>query len=285
MIQPPGPGITHRLHKAFTLIELLVVIAIIALLAAILFPVFSRARENARRASCQSNLKQLGLGMMQYVQDYDEYQPAGLGGTISTSMGKGWAGQILPYVKSTEVFRCPNELNRYSGSPASSAIVKYYSYRYNYSLTRDQGNVGGNTFIYQKKIAAYSHPGVSVLLYESVSDPYELVSEEVSSPIGNGRKRRPTSPTSNDPTNSAMAPSSGWIANVDPEPMGRHFEGSNVLAGDGHVKWIRPEKISYGYPALTPTDQENPSAGASTQRAEGTEYPGADKRQMTMSYR
>ena len=61
-----------RNRSAFTLIELLVIIAIIAILAAILFPVFSRARENARRASCQSNLKQIGLGMLQYAQDYDE---------------------------------------------------------------------------------------------------------------------------------------------------------------------------------------------------------------------
>lgn len=63
--------------KGFTLIELLVVIAIIAILAAILFPVFARARENARRASCQSNLKQIGLGILQYAQDYDERYPGG----------------------------------------------------------------------------------------------------------------------------------------------------------------------------------------------------------------
>src|SRR4028118_675254 len=65
-------------HRGFTLIELLVVIAIIAILAAILFPVFSRARENARRASCMSNLKQIGLGVMQYVQDYDERYPSSM---------------------------------------------------------------------------------------------------------------------------------------------------------------------------------------------------------------
>ena len=77
-----------RTGQAFTLIELLVVIAIIAILAAILFPVFARARENARRASCQSNMKQIGLGLMQYVQDYDETYP----GAFIQRPDIGWAG-------------------------------------------------------------------------------------------------------------------------------------------------------------------------------------------------
>ncbi|RYX83641.1 DUF1559 domain-containing protein [bacterium] len=97
---------------AFTLIELLVVIAIIAILAAILFPVFARARENARRASCQSNLKQVGLGMIQYSQDYDERLPdswygAGNGASDATTKYK-WMDAILPYIKSTQVFTCPS---------------------------------------------------------------------------------------------------------------------------------------------------------------------------------
>jgi prepilin-type N-terminal cleavage/methylation domain-containing protein len=101
--------------KGFTLIELLVVIAIIAILAAILFPVFARARENARRASCQSNLKQIGLGLMQYTQDYDEsYAPVQYPGPALATQGPGgahtgnWSQLIQPYVKSTQLFQCPS---------------------------------------------------------------------------------------------------------------------------------------------------------------------------------
>lgn len=103
-------------RKAFTLIELLVVIAIIAILAAILFPVFARARENARRASCQSNLKQIGLGILQYAQDYDEKMPRAYYGypdTSGTPAGNDiigdykWMDVVQPYAKSVQVFNCP----------------------------------------------------------------------------------------------------------------------------------------------------------------------------------
>ncbi|RYX85496.1 DUF1559 domain-containing protein [bacterium] len=104
--------------SAFTLIELLVVIAIIAILAAILFPVFARARENARKASCMSNMKQLGLGLMQYTQDYDERFPCpgatNYNGEFRNDDGSAakasWRQKIYPYVKSVQIFICPSNI-------------------------------------------------------------------------------------------------------------------------------------------------------------------------------
>jgi prepilin-type N-terminal cleavage/methylation domain-containing protein/prepilin-type processing-associated H-X9-DG protein len=89
-------------RDAFTLIELLVVVAIIAILAAILFPVFGRARENARRTSCLSNIRQLGMGFFQYAQDYDEFYPFSKG-------DMPWTVAIQPYIKSTQMLRCPSD--------------------------------------------------------------------------------------------------------------------------------------------------------------------------------
>ena len=89
------------------MIELLVVIAIIAILAAILFPVFARARENARKTSCLSNMKQIGLGLMQYVQDYDETAPDGTTTAGLYTRGAGWGGQIFPYVKAPSCLLVP----------------------------------------------------------------------------------------------------------------------------------------------------------------------------------
>ncbi len=105
-------------RKGFTLIELLVVIAIIAILAAILFPVFAKAREKARQSACSSNLKQIGLGLMQYAQDYDETMPflwraAAATDTGATQCSDGvyrtnWITSVYPYVKNNQVFECPS---------------------------------------------------------------------------------------------------------------------------------------------------------------------------------
>ena len=96
-----------RVNQGFTLIELLVVIAIIAILAAILFPVFAKAREKARQSVCQSNLKQIGLGLLMYAQDYDETLPP------TQDVPQGWwnyKNLIISYVKNDKVFSMPKRL-------------------------------------------------------------------------------------------------------------------------------------------------------------------------------
>jgi prepilin-type N-terminal cleavage/methylation domain-containing protein/prepilin-type processing-associated H-X9-DG protein len=149
---------SHR--KAFTLIELLVVIAIIAILAAILFPVFGRARENGRRASCQSNLKQIGIAMLQYSQDYDEMlidqwyggrnaSPAeGAAGLRSWHVSRydtgnnwlhyKWMDVAQPYIKSSQIFNCPSQaayrtqaqtVNTGSLAPGTPAFGPYIYYK------------------------------------------------------------------------------------------------------------------------------------------------------------
>jgi len=95
------------MRRGFTLIELLVVIAIIAILAAILFPVFAKAREKARQSSCLSNTKQLCLAILQYSQDYDENFPMGRWWQGSGTW-YGWDTSVAPYIKNTQIFRCPS---------------------------------------------------------------------------------------------------------------------------------------------------------------------------------
>jgi prepilin-type N-terminal cleavage/methylation domain-containing protein/prepilin-type processing-associated H-X9-DG protein len=124
-------------NRGFTLIELLVVIAIIAILAAILFPVFAKAREKARAASCLSNVKQIGLAVIQYLQDYDEKMPysyygAGTNytwpsGQIAAGM---WIPSVYPYAKNMQLFNCPSNTSTWTGN----YIGNGFSYPYNNNL-------------------------------------------------------------------------------------------------------------------------------------------------------
>src|SRR5205809_846157 len=114
--QPTGERshlMKHGAKRGFTLIELLVVIAIIAILAAILFPVFAQAREKARQSSCLSNLKQIGTALMMYVQDYDEAYPCNWYGSLWPSVPNTnrykWMDAVFPYVKNEKVFSCPSD--------------------------------------------------------------------------------------------------------------------------------------------------------------------------------
>ena len=137
--------------RAFTLIELLVVIAIIALLAAVLFPVFQKVRENARRTACASNQKQLGLALLQYQQDSDETYPYGTLLAPGASFGMGWAGQTYGYVKSTEVFHCPDDPTQALHFGAVTCFPVSYGIN---------GGLGGDT------LHDLSAPASTVLLFE-----------------------------------------------------------------------------------------------------------------------
>ena len=209
--------------KAFTLIELLIVIAIIAILAAILFPVFARARENARRTSCQSNLKQIGLGWLQYAQDYDEKMMAfnrGAGSSTATPTKPAvywwgaWdgtnfdyrAGLIQPYLKSDQVRNCPSFTaipnNAYEGTTG-------YAY-----------NVG--------RLAPTFGAGVPGISLAAIEDSAKTVAFADAAQIHF--------------LTGLLAPSTYLSKPSDKYPnfQARHLETGNVLFCDGHVKAMRP---------------------------------------------
>jgi prepilin-type N-terminal cleavage/methylation domain-containing protein/prepilin-type processing-associated H-X9-DG protein len=131
--------------RGFTLIELLVVIAIIAILASILFPVFARARENARRSSCSSNLKQIALGIFQYTQDYDERLPRLNGAPF-------WAETLQPYLKSTQIYQCPSESMGPNIDPTQAGYLDYF---YNERMNGSSGVA--NT------LASFTAPAVTIM--------------------------------------------------------------------------------------------------------------------------
>ena len=136
-------------RRGFTLIELLVVIAIIAILAAILFPVFAKAREKARQSSCLSNIKQIMLAILQYTQDYDETIP-----DINRAGGPynhvPWNAQIEPYIKNSQVFVCPSNKFNHCGTAGSWAYVAWYNYfpiSYGFNTWNGGGSAGTGPWV------------------------------------------------------------------------------------------------------------------------------------------
>jgi prepilin-type N-terminal cleavage/methylation domain-containing protein/prepilin-type processing-associated H-X9-DG protein len=153
-------GTAHR--KGFTLIELLVVIAIIAILAAILFPVFAQAREKARQAQCLSNTKQLAMGVYMYAQDYDELLP--VLGVNAQNRGR-WQFQIFPYVKSAAVYNCPNITNKWSPpNPGALGTDDHGGYGWNLALTADAAATGNLNTAPGFSLAKIAKPADTIII-------------------------------------------------------------------------------------------------------------------------
>ena len=221
----------------FTLIELLVVIAIIAILAAILFPVFARARENARRASCQSNLKQIGLAVMQYLQDYDEYYPRSLSANASPPpTGQAawftnywtWGEITYPYHKSVNVFYCPSGWD--IAPPAS----------YNYGANRRLMPVSEAPTENVVHSAAVVAAAKTYLLMDA--GVYQMqVGHAITVPAGPTSGVNQYVPGLGD----AKGETCGATASFPKKDCqsGRHFGGVNVAFADGHVKWLKTSVV------------------------------------------
>jgi prepilin-type processing-associated H-X9-DG protein len=209
------------------LIELLVVIAIISILAAILFPVFARARENARKSACMSNEKQLALAILMYTQDYDEKLPAKRDAGVSLT---GWNSRIQPYVKNLDIFRCPD-----APQAKNKALEIGNVYQPTYSMPGYGTGSDGTMNVIRKDtgepLAAISEPARTWMLVET----------------GYGRADNPSSNYSlygYGFFDVNFTTSSGVAAGKGPETYpyfyyDRHTDGSNVAFADGHVKWIK----------------------------------------------
>ena len=241
--------------SAFTLIELLVVIAIIAILAAILFPVFARARATARRSSGLSNLKQIGLGLTQYLQDYDERFP----GTVTERQGTAYFGvadtaaatapfsiraKLQPYIKSEQVFKDP------SGSdwPTRGPGVWYptdYGFHNNESTLPGAATAQAQWYMSNPTFGFNERTTLATI---SSSSEF-IISADAARP------NAPTNPSrgglypqwgGNITTNAAdgQFPFTNGVpyAASQAAPSIRHLGGTNFLFADGHAKWLKLER-------------------------------------------
>ncbi len=159
-----------RPKNAFTLIELLVVIAIIAILAAILFPVFAQAREKARAVSCLSNLKQIGTGMMMYTQDYDENLCPPFNGTPGP-LASTWDRLVQPYLKSTAITQCSSDAYSPSvdikgGKIVSGTLVRSYTVPSQLGWLWWDGKNNGNGTVFAVPLAQIGFPAITIQLFE-----------------------------------------------------------------------------------------------------------------------
>ena len=236
---------------AFTLIELLVVIAIIAILAAILFPVFAQAREKARAASCLSNQKQIATGILMYTQDYDEMLLMGFWKTLSGSGSASqtlcsWPAMVQPYIKNTQVFQCPSAPRMTNSGITPGTIAApdgcgigdgwATTYAYNYYLAGNNNATGVAT----RSVAAINAPADTVMIVDGASLPQA----RPVSPDNWPQKRTSIATAVGGTTTANRLPfllvhSGSSLINGNNDygaPFARHNGTTNVIWADGHVK-------------------------------------------------
>lgn len=247
-----------RIRRGFTLIELLVVIAIIAILAAILFPVFARARENARRTSCLSNEKQIGIGLMQYTQDYDEKLPLLQYNINPANPSLGdvkWNDAIDPYLKSGSHEANSGQKGGVWTCPSSPAPQQTSHYGCSTILCIDPG-----TGLQAVSLAAVPSPSTVIAVVEKgvCTNKVWSIPHFITTPGAWGATKDATTgewDTNNEAEVLTMwdkddqPTSDGWTYSTWPVPAGmprfRHLETSNMLFLDGHAKAMRRTNIDY----------------------------------------
>jgi prepilin-type N-terminal cleavage/methylation domain-containing protein/prepilin-type processing-associated H-X9-DG protein len=248
-------------QKGFTLIELLVVIAIIAILAAILFPVFAKVREKARATSCTSNMKQLGLAFAQYTQDNDETYPS----VIADFSTSGWASEVYPYVKSAGVFKCPDD----STAPTATTQVVSYGANYNVMNPTDNHTHGTAGASAPATLAQLAAPASTDLLFEVQGRTTVL-----NGPASTDFSAEGNCATSYWNLTGTGAPSNGSGEYATGNPPGQkltligtgtvHTGSANYLAADGHVKSLAPGRVSGGFNATDASQKQTATTAAGT---------------------
>lgn len=227
--QNPRPH-PSRLRTGLTPIELLIVITILAILAALLFPVFARAREKARQTSCLSNLKQLGLAIQMYVTDSDEAYPM-MSSPPNFSPRLRWADYVLPYVKHPHVFACPSVPAMVKNkSFAYDTNIKYGGYGYNYQYLGNSRRVPPD-LPFTASDASITAPSETVALAETNGVPG-------TNPIDGTYTVDPPLPSSRGSGNV-----SGYYGTTRSTPAERHNSQVNVASCDGHAKALRLSKL------------------------------------------